>query len=122
MIKTLLRALQSIQRFAGLYQDWLSGTDALILGAAVASMAPIGDLFESMIISSEVGASKPDALIFTAAANAAKLAPQECIHIGDDETCDLIGARASGFVAHLVCRPERGLDANAKEVLARAVL
>ena len=35
--------------FAGLYQDWLSGTDALILGAAVAAVAPIGDLFESMI-------------------------------------------------------------------------
>lgn len=35
--------------FAGLYQDWLSGTDALILGAAVAAAAPVGDLFESMI-------------------------------------------------------------------------
>jgi phosphatidate cytidylyltransferase len=35
--------------FAGLYQDWLSGTDALILGAAVAAVAPIGDLFESML-------------------------------------------------------------------------
>lgn len=34
---------------AGLYQDWLSGYDALILGAAVATMAPVGDLFESMI-------------------------------------------------------------------------
>jgi len=34
---------------AGLYQDWLSGVDALILGAAVASVAPIGDLFQSMI-------------------------------------------------------------------------
>jgi phosphatidate cytidylyltransferase len=34
---------------AGLYQDWLSGTDALILGAAVALTAPIGDLFESML-------------------------------------------------------------------------
>lgn len=34
---------------AGLYQDWLSGADALILGAAVAAVAPIGDLFESMI-------------------------------------------------------------------------
>lgn len=34
---------------AGLYQDWLSGTDALILGIAVASVASIGDLFESMI-------------------------------------------------------------------------
>ena len=35
--------------FAGLYQDWLSGTDALIMGAAVALVAPIGDLFESMV-------------------------------------------------------------------------
>jgi phosphatidate cytidylyltransferase len=35
--------------FAGLYQNWLSGSDALILGAAVAAVAPIGDLFESML-------------------------------------------------------------------------
>jgi phosphatidate cytidylyltransferase len=35
--------------FAGLYQNWLSGTDALIIGAAVAAIAPIGDLFESML-------------------------------------------------------------------------
>ena len=34
---------------AGLYQDWLSGIDALILGAVVALVAPMGDLFESMI-------------------------------------------------------------------------
>jgi phosphatidate cytidylyltransferase len=35
--------------FAGLYQDWLSGVDALIIGAAIAAIAPIGDLFESML-------------------------------------------------------------------------
>jgi phosphatidate cytidylyltransferase len=35
--------------FAGLYQDWLSGIDALLIGAAVAAVAPIGDLFESML-------------------------------------------------------------------------
>jgi phosphatidate cytidylyltransferase len=35
--------------FAGLYQDWLSGVDALIIGAAVAVAAPVGDLFESML-------------------------------------------------------------------------
>jgi phosphatidate cytidylyltransferase len=34
--------------FAGLYQDWLAGTEALILGAAVAAAAPVGDLFESL--------------------------------------------------------------------------
>ncbi|HWT90834.1 MAG TPA: phosphatidate cytidylyltransferase [Solirubrobacterales bacterium] len=35
--------------FAGLYQDWLSGVDALLIGAAVAAVAPLGDLFESLL-------------------------------------------------------------------------
>jgi phosphatidate cytidylyltransferase len=35
--------------FAGLYQDWLSGTDAILMGACIAAVAPMGDLFESMI-------------------------------------------------------------------------
>jgi phosphatidate cytidylyltransferase len=35
--------------FAGLYQDWLSGYQALLLGLAVALVAPLGDLFESYV-------------------------------------------------------------------------
>ena len=35
--------------FAGLYQDWLPGTDALIMGMVVAAVAPIGDLFASLV-------------------------------------------------------------------------
>ncbi len=34
---------------AGLYQDWLSGVDALVLGVLVAIAAPVGDLFESVV-------------------------------------------------------------------------
>jgi phosphatidate cytidylyltransferase len=34
---------------AGLYQDWLSGWHALVLGAAVSAAAPLGDLFESYL-------------------------------------------------------------------------
>ena len=34
---------------AGTYQDWLSGTDAILLGLGVALAAPLGDLFESYI-------------------------------------------------------------------------
>ncbi len=34
---------------AGTYQDWLSGTDALLLGLGVACAAPLGDLFESFV-------------------------------------------------------------------------
>ena len=35
--------------FAGLYQDWLAGPDALLIGFLVALSAPIGDLFESAV-------------------------------------------------------------------------
>ena len=35
--------------FAGLYQDWLTGPHALVMGLVVAIAAPIGDLFESLI-------------------------------------------------------------------------
>ena len=35
--------------FAGLYQDWLPGAEALAMGAVIALVAPIGDLFESTI-------------------------------------------------------------------------
>jgi phosphatidate cytidylyltransferase len=34
---------------AGTYQDWLSGSDALLLGVGVALAAPLGDLFESFV-------------------------------------------------------------------------
>jgi phosphatidate cytidylyltransferase len=34
---------------AGLYQDWLAGWEALVLGVAVGLVAPVGDLFESKV-------------------------------------------------------------------------
>ena len=34
---------------AGLYQDWLTGWHALLIGFLVAITAPLGDLFESLI-------------------------------------------------------------------------
>jgi phosphatidate cytidylyltransferase len=35
--------------FAGIYEEWMTGVEALILGAAVAVAAPIGNLFESYL-------------------------------------------------------------------------
>jgi phosphatidate cytidylyltransferase len=35
--------------FAGLYQDWLTQGDAIMLGLAIAVLGPIGDLFESLV-------------------------------------------------------------------------
>ena len=35
--------------FAGLYQDWLPGIEALLIGMCIGVIAPLGDLFASMI-------------------------------------------------------------------------
>jgi phosphatidate cytidylyltransferase len=35
--------------FAGLYQDWLTQGNALLLGLGVAILGPLGDLFESLV-------------------------------------------------------------------------
>ena len=35
--------------FAGLYQDWLPGLDALLMGMCIGVIAPVGDLFASLI-------------------------------------------------------------------------
>jgi phosphatidate cytidylyltransferase len=35
--------------FAGLYQDWLPGIDALLMGMVIGLVAPLGDLFASLL-------------------------------------------------------------------------
>ena len=35
--------------FAGLYQDWLPGVDALAMGLCIGAIAPTGDLFASLV-------------------------------------------------------------------------
>jgi len=48
LLAGMLTAILAVY-FAGLYQDWLSTGQALLLGLAVAVAAPIGDLFESFV-------------------------------------------------------------------------
>lgn len=66
--------------------------------------------FQSMIISSEVGASKPSRLIFHAAARAAGSVAHECLHVGDDELLDIRGARDAGLQTFHVQRPQNDLN------------
>ena len=66
--------------------------------------------FEGMIISSEVGASKPHPRIFEAALGRAHASAAECLHVGDDVKADIGGAQAAGMAAVLVKRPEQGLE------------
>jgi putative hydrolase of the HAD superfamily len=57
----------------------------------------VSDLFEHVIVSSQVGADKPSPRIFEEALRRFKVEPAEILHVGDDETADGDGARVLGI-------------------------
>ncbi|WP_009962574.1 HAD-IA family hydrolase [Verrucomicrobium spinosum] len=65
----------------------------------------IASRFERILLSSEVGASKPHPRIFHHALAAAGVPASECLHLGDDRKCDLEGAKQAGMNSQLVDRP-----------------
>lgn len=77
----------------------------------------IAKCFEGVILSSEVGASKPHPRMFEAALKASDVPPLRCLHAGDEEKADVLGARAAGIPAMHVKRPETSLREVAEKVL-----
>ena len=69
------------------------------------------DRFRHIVLSSEVGADKPDPWIFQRALALAGVAPHEALHVGDDLRCDWEGARAAGLRAFHLQRPGQDLRA-----------
>lgn len=55
------------------------------------------DLFDAVIISSEVGHEKPDTKIFRAALDQISVEAMKTVHVGDDEKADKGGANAAGI-------------------------
>ncbi|XP_044488193.1 haloacid dehalogenase-like hydrolase domain-containing protein 3 isoform X2 [Mangifera indica] len=55
------------------------------------------DLFDAVVISSEVGYEKPDPRIFQAALDEMSIHASKAVHIGDDEKADKEGASAVGI-------------------------
>jgi len=66
--------------------------------------------FDTIVISSETGAAKPDERIFTAALSALAVPPAETVHAGDDPEEDWRAAQAAGLHVYRVDRPTRTLD------------
>lgn len=65
--------------------------------------------FEHIILSSEVGASKPHPRMFDAALHLMNADAATSWHVGDDLRCDVQGAESCGWRAFAVARPERNL-------------
>jgi putative hydrolase of the HAD superfamily len=62
------------------------------------------DFFEDLLISLEIGSTKPDARIFLEAARRLGMDPSEILHVGDDPEADTEGARGAGLQARTISR------------------
>lgn len=64
----------------------------------------IDDLIDSMTLSSEAGAPKPDPRIFKKALESHRVKPEEALHVGDSLSDDVRGALKTGLQAVLIDR------------------
>lgn len=69
----------------------------------------VSKFFEQMAISSEVGADKPDPLIFRRALALSHVTASEAIHVGDDPVGDWKGAADAGLSVFRLHRPGNSL-------------
>lgn len=69
----------------------------------------ISKYFTSVFVSSEVGADKPDPLIFQRAARYSGIPAGETLHVGDDPERDWRAAAAAGFQVFQLERPRLSL-------------
>lgn len=65
--------------------------------------------FRHIVLSSEVGADKPDPHIFQHAIALTGVAAGETLHVGDDPRCDWSGAEAAGLRVFQLQRPHHDL-------------
>jgi putative hydrolase of the HAD superfamily len=64
----------------------------------------LANYFHSIIVSTEVGAHKPDVRVFQRAAEQLKVAPIEILHVGDSDREDVSGAICAGLQARRIRR------------------
>lgn len=65
--------------------------------------------FSHVFLSSELGADKPDPLIYRRALKISGVAPNEVLHVGDDPVRDWQGAEAAGLSIFRLERPRNSL-------------
>ena len=74
------------------------------------------DLFEQIVVSSQVGAEKPSPRIFEEALRRFAIEPAELLHVGDEEKADGEGARALGIQAFILGFAGSGLPTLRRQV------
>ena len=69
----------------------------------------VSQFFSSVFLSSELGADKPDPLIYQRALKLSGLASDETLHVGDDPIRDWRGAETAGLAVFRLERPGNSL-------------
>jgi putative hydrolase of the HAD superfamily len=95
------RALAARGLNLGVISNWDERLRGLLRGLHLAEHLDV------VVISCEIGVSKPAPATFAAAAEKLRLQPEAILHVGDSAEADLEGARAAGFRA-LELRRETG--------------
>ncbi|PJH76373.1 MAG: hypothetical protein CO064_01585, partial [Anaerolineae bacterium CG_4_9_14_0_8_um_filter_58_9] len=97
-----LRSLRPKYRTGLLSNAW-SDMRAYLIGQNIA------DVFDTIVISAEVGIMKPDARIYQLALEKLGVAPAEAVFV-DDFIVNIEGARAVGMYAIQFTRPDQTLE------------
>lgn len=88
---------------------------SLTNGNADVARVGIGHYFKATISAHAHGVSKPDAALFHIACRALACEPDEVLHVGDDITLDVRGARDAGLHALWLNRNEAAWDTMTDE-------
>ena len=98
VVPGVLKSLASGGIRLGVISNWDSSAKPILAGLGLL------DSFEVVVISSEVGVSKPDERIFRIALEKAGIAPDRCLYVGDNYYDDAVGAAAAGMESLIVNR------------------
>lgn len=72
----------------------------------------IGRFFDSVVISTQAGAAKPQAAIFRQALTHHGFPPEQAVHVGDSYERDIVGAQEVGIIPVLVDRRPEAPQTN----------
>jgi putative hydrolase of the HAD superfamily len=85
---------------------------------ALLNSLKLADRFDGIVVSCEVGANKPAATIFEAAAQELGVPAPSILHVGDSFELDVLGARAAGLQAVQIARGAEAVrDSQIKSLL-----
>ncbi|WP_179877507.1 HAD family hydrolase [Bacillus wiedmannii] len=71
--------------------------------------------FEKIIISSEIGFSKPNEIIFKKACELANVKVNDCTYVGDNFHVDVLGSKNAGFKAIYLNRNNKKINTTTQE-------